>query len=63
MTVRELSRDQLDELKEHFFYTDFEKCKPDGICADSPDELPDEILFEWYDEYYFVNDDFFCSKN
>lgn len=61
MSVYELSREQLDELKEHFFCTDYEACKPVGVNADCPDDVPDEIIFEWYSDTIFVNDDFFCT--
>jgi hypothetical protein len=60
-SVYELSREQLDELKETFFYTDYASCKPVGINAETPDEIPDEIIFEWYDGISFVNDDFSCT--
>ena len=61
MNVHELNKEQFNELKERFFYTDFMECKPHGIEADTWEDLPDDIILEWYDGISFVNDDFFCS--
>lgn len=60
MTVHQLSRDQLNELKQSYL---------NETCDESPSyeelaeacNIPDELIFEHYDEYDFVNDDFFCS--
>ena len=76
MTVYELTRDQLDELKESLFWqlldTDDEqpfaisdsflqKITPDLLNADFPDEIPDNIIYQVYAGIDFVNDDFFCT--
>ena len=76
MSVYELNRDQLDELKESLFWqhldTDDEqpfaisdpilqKIMPDLLKADFPDEIPDSIIFQVYAGIDFVNDDFFCT--
>lgn len=61
MTVRELNQDQLNELKDTYFWnncTEDERC---DYCCSS--EIPDEIIFNFYDGIEFVKDDFFCTMN
>lgn len=70
MTVRELSRAQLDELKNNLYWnldgeqygdlTDEEK----KFILDTthPNDIPDELVFKKYDGIYFVEEDFFCRE-
>ena len=61
MTVRDLSREQLDELKTAYFWGE----ETQNILSDdviSPEQIPDEIIFNYYDGVTFVDDDFFCSS-
>lgn len=65
MTVRELNRDQLDELKWAYYYSDDydpkivgENDLPILFAAD----IPDEIIFAVYEGTHFVPDDFSSSK-
>lgn len=73
MLVRELNREQLQELKGNYF-TDLvnegtfaEVIGRDydapsyGDLADIDEIVSDEFIFEHYDGITFVNDDFFCS--
>lgn len=58
MTVRELNRDELDELKQAYAST---KKEPDGISYDELIEatsIPDEEIFEQYDGIEFSEGDF-----
>jgi hypothetical protein len=51
MDVKELSNEQMSELRWNYFYdvdNDYEY----------PHEIPDEVIFEHYDGIDFVNDDF-----
>lgn len=63
MTVRELSREQVDELKTSYFYSHLDD-DSSGQCDgyDLPWEIPDEVIFKHYDGIDFVEDDFFCGK-
>lgn len=54
MDVRELSRDQLEELREAYFWTVENEYT-------FPHEIPDSVIFEYYDGICFVDDDFFSS--
>lgn len=59
MMVRQLSREQLNELKETYM---FETVCSGPSYSDLAEacNIPDELIFEYYDGYDFVNDDFFC---
>lgn len=62
MLVQDLSREQLNELKNSFFWQD----ETQDILEDaytSPEQIPDYIIFEHYAGINFVNDDFFCSAS
>lgn len=59
MTVRELNRDQLDELKQRYIIDTVENPSW-GELADT-DSIADEIIFKEYELFVFTNDDFFCS--
>ena len=65
MTVKELNRDQIDELKNNYFWGDetaaIPKYNSAGLPALFPGDIPDSVIFEYYSYIYFVNDDFFCS--
>lgn len=74
MNVRELSREQMHELKEAYLT----KLADDGTFAevlgvdyDEPsyedlsnadDIVPDDVIFREYDGIDFVSDDFFCTN-
>lgn len=64
MTVRELSDDQLVELKQRM--TDDEIYEMEGRGASygelaAAESIPDERVFDLYDGVDFSNDDFLCS--
>lgn len=65
MTVYELSRDQLDELKSAYFWD--ENTGPvydaDGLPALFPGDIPDKTIYHIFAYTYFVNDDFFCTAD
>lgn len=56
MTVRELPRDQLAQLKQAYI-CELLADPSWGDLADAQD-LPDDIIFEHYDGIEFVDDDF-----
>ena len=65
--VHDLSRDELNELKNALFYGCHEKGNldeeeqaiVDGANFDF--EIPDAIVFSAFSGYGFVEDDFFCN--
>ena len=60
MLVKDLSKEQLDELKNAYFWGDKTRDGlPDEII--SPEQIPDNIIFSYYADVDFVDDDFFCS--
>lgn len=64
MTVYELNRDQLTELKRRTvsneIYDTEERTASYGELADA-ENIPDEKMFEKYKGIEFSNDDFFCT--
>ena len=60
MTVKELSREQLNELKSAFFWQEETMhLVPENVWHE--EDIPDETIFEYYTGTEFVEDDFFCS--
>lgn len=58
--VRDLTKEQLQELKEAYFWQE----ETQDILGDditSPDEIPDDVIFQHYEGVDFVNDDFICT--
>lgn len=59
MTVYELNQDELDELKQRYFYDDCEECQ---LYYDFWFNIPDITIQLWYEQFNFVKDDFFCNE-
>ena len=53
MTVRELSKDELDELRDVWWLENGRYYEPEDV--------PNEVLYDKYDGIDFVPDDFFCN--
>lgn len=63
MTVRDLNREQLDELKEAYA-AQLEETGQEVIVYEglvSALEISDEVIFSHYEGITFSEDDFFCS--
>lgn len=63
MTVHELNRDQLDQLKNALFWSDDPETAEildDDIIV--PEQIPDDIVFQHFAGISFVEDDFFCNE-
>lgn len=68
MTVNELSRAQLDELKCKYFWSDeYTPClyrhwnTGELLPVLFPCDIPDETIKQIFSDTYFVNDDFLCT--
>ena len=63
MYVTELSRDQIDELKQAFFYNDDPEIQENLAAAgiEYPQQIHDDIIFQENAGVYFVNDDCSCT--
>ena len=57
MHVTELSRDQLTELKQNHLIEQLNSCSW-GDLANVDEIISDEVIFELYNDYIFVDDDF-----
>ena len=58
--VRDLTKEQLQELKEAYFWQE-ETQEILGGDITSPDEIPDDVIFQYYEGISFVDDDFLCT--
>lgn len=72
MNVTELSREQLVELKQYYICDKREiECEESGEKYSTPSyselvlskNIPDDVIFEYYEGVIFSEDDFFCSAN
>jgi len=65
MTVHELNRDQLDELKNNYFWGEetinIPKYNSIGLPTLFPGDIPDSVIYDYYAGIDFVDDDFFCT--
>lgn len=59
-TVKELSRSELDELKQSYLFDTVENPSY-GEIADSIN-ITDSVIFEHYTGYRFSDDDFWCNQ-
>lgn len=67
-SVYELNRDQLDELKSNYFWSeDFPGCvyphwqTGELVPVLFPLDIPDNVIFDRFNGVSFVNDDFSCT--
>lgn len=59
-TVLDLSYEELEELKESYFWDpDSDEVLGDKIT--SPHDIPDSLMFEHYKGVMFTEEDFFCN--
>ena len=63
--VKDLTRDQLAELKQSYLCEQLEqnenRCPSYGELADVDKDIPDEVIFVAYAGFRFCMDDFFCT--
>ena len=68
MTVQELNREQLNELKQVYACQLADCGEDEEVMGVSYKELtdasfiPDDVIFNHYDGINFTEDDFFCGK-
>ena len=75
MEVRELSKDQLLELKQNYLSKLADEGSYAEICdvdynepsywdmANADEIVPDDVIFREYEGVHFVMDDFFCTAS
>ena len=62
MSVKELTREQLIELKQKY-YTERNENVSYGELADIDNLVSDNEIFEEYGDITFVEEDFFCTSS
>ena len=65
MTVYDLNRDQLVELKQNYLSLWIDGYEPVSydVLMNADELIPDETIFEAYEGIFFTENDFFCSAN
>ena len=61
MSVKELNREELIELKQNYYCNELGNNASYGELADIDNIVTDEEIFNFYDYADFVKDDFFCN--
>lgn len=61
MSVKELNREELIELKQNYYCNELGNNASYGELADIDNIVTDEEIFNFYDYVDFVKDDFFCN--
>lgn len=62
-TVYDLNEEELNELRETYYYQLFE-CDEDVLeDYDCASDIPNEVIYNHYDGICFVEDDFWCNQN
>jgi len=56
MNVTELNRDELEELRSNYFYDE-----NINHFYRNVNDVPNQVLFEYYGGISFVEEDFFCN--
>ena len=59
MKVRELNRDELDELK--MAYASERNDNISYVELIDALDIPDDVIFDHYDDIEFTEDDFYCN--
>lgn len=59
MNVRELSRFQLNALKESYICETVDSPSWEDLA--NAENIPDSVIFDYYSGIHFVDDDFFCT--
>lgn len=60
-TVYELTDEEIEELKQWYYWQLVDAGEDEELGIDSSDGIPDELIYEHYDGISFVEDDFFCN--
>ena len=61
--VTELNENEIVELKTRLFYEYLDSGDLDEILGDidNPEDIPTDLVFTHYHEYFFVEEDFWCN--
>lgn len=60
-SVYDLRAEELSELKSAMFWDEDAQEVFEGTDIDSPEEIPDSLIFDHYKDYIFSDQDFFCN--
>lgn len=60
MDVRELNEDYINELRERYWFDNCEECQ---YYYNSMYDIDNQTIYNWYEQFDFVEDDFFCCPH
>lgn len=64
--VNELTQNELEELRSRWYHQhldDGSLCEVLGKEVDCEEEVPMGVVVTYYNDTFFVDEDFFCNKN
>lgn len=61
-TVRELTREELEELKERMFQDALDVCPELVEYMNDSSDITDHMVYSHYEGVLFVEDDFWCNQ-
>lgn len=65
-TVHNLNQDELEELRSRWYHQHLDDGSLDEVMGkeiDSEEEVPMDIVKIYYEDTFFVEEDFFCNIN
>lgn len=61
-TIENCTAEQLDELRNSYFWADdTDAGELEALGIETPDDVPDWLLFQEYAHILFTDDDFWCT--
>ncbi len=63
-TVHELNQDELEELRSRWYHQHLDDGSLDEVMdkeIEYEEEVPMDIVIAYYEDTYFVEEDFFCN--
>lgn len=65
-TVYELNQNELEELRSRWYHQHLDDGSLEEVLEmkiDSEEEVPMDVVKMYYEDTYFVEEDFFCNTN
>ena len=60
MTIFELNKDELNQLKSDYFWNEETQDILED-CYSCPEDIPDDIIYNHYKDVMFIKEDFWCN--
>jgi hypothetical protein len=66
MKVTQLNKDELEELRSRWYHQHLDDGSLDEVMGKeikSEEEIPMDVVIAYYEDTYFVEEDFWCNLN